>query len=168
MKVHKVSTEELDRRLQLDKRHDRRAFCRVFKTLDEAPAGFYDLQNKIRDGLEKELWANFDDGVDRSNVKSWEPEAMHTWFHLDSDMFGSDRIEMEISHTILGDKLLGVIMSHLEKFQPAYCVVAEVYNELMRGSNYLGFFVITIDEISIDESLAELWSKQVRFMEIEN
>src|ERR1700682_4415450 len=105
MKVNRVNRDELQQRMQLDKRRDPRGFSCVFESLDEAPLGFYDLQDKIRDGLEKELWANFDDGIDRSGVKPWQSAAMHTWFHLNSDMFGSERIYMSLTPNILGDKL---------------------------------------------------------------
>ena len=167
MKVYTASDAEIDERLELDKRQNSRAFCLCFKTLDEAPDGFYDLQDKIRDGLEKEFWASFDDGIDRSRFQSWESGAMHTQFCFDSDMFGSERIEVEIVDEILGDKLIGVIMSYLEKCPPRYCVMGAVYREQMNGDKYIGRFVMNLDEIAVEESLADVWSKRVQFMEVE-
>ena len=52
MNVRIASEKELDDRLQLDKRSDDAAFCRVFESEDELPAGFFDQQDAIRDGLD--------------------------------------------------------------------------------------------------------------------
>ena len=167
MQVYSASENEIDERLEMDKRRKSRAFCICFSSLEEAPNGFYDLQDKIRDELEKEFWANFDDGIDRSRFHSWESGALHTQFHFNGDMFGSERIEVEIIDKILGDKLIGVIMSYLEKCPSRYCVIGSVYREQMKGNNYIGRFVINLDEIAVEESLADVWSKQIQFMEIE-
>jgi hypothetical protein len=59
VKVYTASEDEMDERLNLDKRRNSRAFCVCFNTLDEAPAGFYDRQNELRDGLEKEFLGKF-------------------------------------------------------------------------------------------------------------
>jgi hypothetical protein len=37
----------------------------------------------------------------------------------------------------------------------------------MESDNYLGRFVVNLDEIAVEESLADTWSKQIKFMEIE-
>jgi len=39
---------------------------------------------------------------------------------------------------------------------------------MIEGSKYVGRFVINLDEIAVEASLAEIWSKQVLFMAIEN
>lgn len=167
MKVYAANEAEIDERLNLDKRQDSRAFCLCFKTLEEAPDGFYELQDRLREGLENEFWANFDDGVDRSRFKSWQSGAMHSQFYFNSDLFGSERIVIELSNQIVGDKLIRLIMSYLEKSSPRYCVVAAVYKGMERGSEYLGRFVMTLEEIAVEESLAGTWSKRIQFMEIE-
>lgn len=167
MKIYKISEGELNERLELDKRKNHRAFCICFKTLGEAPDGFYDLQRKISDGLEKEFRANFDDGVDRSHWTPWQMWE-HNFFYFNGDMFGSERIVIEMSKEILGDKLIGLILSYLEKCPSRYCVTISVYESMERGTGYLGRFVINLDEIAVEEPLAGIWSKQVEFMEIEN
>jgi hypothetical protein len=167
MNIYKTSAKELDERLELDKRRDNRAFGIVYDSLEEAPEGFYDLQRNISDGLQKEFRANFDDGVDRSKLKSWQMWR-HNFFCFNGDMFGSERIVIEMTKEILGDKLLGLIMSYLEKCSSRYSVIAAVYNGKIEGDKYLGRFVINLDEIAVEESLADTWSQQVKFMEIEN
>jgi hypothetical protein len=166
MIIYKISEKELDERLKLDKREDTRGFRISFKTLEEAPEGFYDLQRKICDGLENVFRANFDDGVDRSHLKPWQM-WQHNFFYFNGDMFGSERIVIEMSKEILGDKLIGLIMSYLEKCPSRYCVTASVYENMERGSKYLGRFVINLEEIAVEESLADTWSEQVKIMEIE-
>ncbi|MGH7954077.1 MAG: hypothetical protein ACREFE_19450 [Limisphaerales bacterium] len=166
MKVYTASAKEISERLELDKRRNEKAFCLCFKTLDEAPEGFYDLQDKIRDGLEKEFWAHFPDGEDRSPRPAWAPPS-HEWFCFNTDMFGSERMVVEITKKILGDKLIGIILSFLEKSQSRYCVFIDVYDNMMKGSQYLGSIVITLDEIAIEETLGEIWKEQIQFLKIE-
>lgn len=168
MKISKVSEVEIDLRLKLDKRRDPRAFCRCFDSLDEAPVGFYDLQNEIRKELDKIFWTNFDDHIDRSHFASWEPGAMHTLFCFNTDMIGADQIVVEIVDKILGDKLVGVILAYLEEQAFSYCVIAVVYKEMINGKNYIGRVVINLNEIAVEESLFHVWSDQVRIMEVEN
>jgi hypothetical protein len=164
LKTYKISKRELDERLKLDKRQDSRGFRICFKTLEEAPDGFYDLQRIISDELEKEFCANFEEGYEAPRYEWANPT--NKWFCFNGDMFGSERIVIEMSQEILGDKLLGVIMSYLEKNAPSYCLTADVY-ESMESDNYLGRFVVNLDEIAVEESLADTWSKQIKFMEIE-
>jgi hypothetical protein len=164
LKTYKISEQELDERLELDKRQDRRAFCVCFKTLEEAPKEFYELQDKIRNGLQREFWLNFDDGAEHLRRKPWDSNK----FFFNTDMFGSERLVVDMSKEILGDKLIGLIMSYLEKFPSRYCVVGTVLENMERGSEFVGRFVINLDEIAVEESLADTWSKQVKFMEIEN
>jgi hypothetical protein len=167
LKTYKISENELDERLELDKRKNHRAFCICFKTLEEAPDGFYDLQRKISDGLEHLFRANFDDGVDRSHLKPWQM-WQHNFFCFNGDMFGSERIVVEMSKEILADKMIGLVLAHLEKTAPSYCLTADVYESMERQSQFLGRFVINLDEIAVEESLADIWSRHVKFMEIEN
>jgi hypothetical protein len=164
MKIHKVSEKELDERLELDKRQNSRAFCICFKSLEEAPKEFYELQDKIRNGLQREFWLNFDNGADCLRRRPWDSKN----FFLNTDMFGSERIIADMSKEILGDKLIGLIMSYLEKCPSRYCVVASVLESMERGANDIGRFVMNLEEIAVEESLADTWSKQVKFMEIEN
>jgi hypothetical protein len=155
----------MDERLNLDKRRDRRAFCVCFESLDEAPEGFYERQDELRDGLEKEFWMAFPEGKEPPQFQWASPT--NKWFYFDGDMHGSERIEIELTDNIIGDKLLGVIMAYLEKGATGYCVVGVVYNEEQKGNNYIGRFVLNRDEIAVEKSLAGLWSRQVKFMEIE-
>jgi hypothetical protein len=164
LKTYKISKQELDERLKLDKRQDSRGFRLSFRTLDEAPEGFYDLQRKISDGLQKEFWLNFDNGAEHLLRNPWDSKN----FFFNGDMFGSERIVLEMSKEILGDKLIGLILSYLEKNAPSYCLTASVYENMEKGSEYLGRFVINLEEIAIEESLADTWLKQLKFMEIEN
>jgi hypothetical protein len=165
MKVYKASEKEMDERLELDKRRTDMAFCICFESLEEAPAGFYKLQDKIRDGLEEELMAKFKEGFEPPRFEWSSPS--NKWFYFDTDMHGSERIEIELTDNIIGDKLLGVIMAYLEKCESRYCVIGVVYRKELKGKNYMGRFVITRNEIAVEESLAELWTKQVQFLEIE-
>jgi hypothetical protein len=168
MKVYKASEDEIDQRLALDKRKTKAAFCRGFESESEIPFGFYDQQDKIRDGLEKEFFEKFDDGVDRSNLVPWKGYISHTFFYFPAELICSERIIIELSSEILDDKLLGVILAYLEKASPQYCVIAAVFSgRNLTGQNYIGRFVINLEEIAVEESLVEVWSKQVQFMTIE-
>jgi hypothetical protein len=166
VKVYTISESELDERLNLDKRRNNRAFCLCFDSLDEAPADFYKLQDKIRDGLEKEFWASFQEGKEPPRYK-WETSPTNKWFFFDGDMHGSERMVIELADNIIGDKLLGIIMAYLEKSAPSYCVVGEVFRGELTGKNYKGRIVINCEEIAVEESLVQLWTKQVHYMEIE-
>ena len=163
MKIYAASEKEIDERLELDKRKNNRAFCVCFNSLDEAPADFYNLQDKIREGIQNEFWLNFDKGKENLSINPWDSDL----FFFNTDIFGSERLVVEVSSEILGDKLIGVILSYLEKFSSRYCVVAAVYRGMQRGSEYLGRFVINRDEIAVEETLAEVWAKQIKFMELE-
>lgn len=166
MNVYTASEEEIDERLNLDKRQNSRAFCLCFRTLDEAPEGFYKKQDEFRKGLEKEYWAQFEEGREANRYK-WQVSSTNKWFFFNTDMHGSERMIVELTDNIIGDKLLGITMAYLEKKAPNYCVIGAVYNEENKGNNYIGRFVMTSGEIVVEESLAELWSKQVKIMEIE-
>jgi hypothetical protein len=113
--------------------------------------------------MQREFWLNFDNGVGQLRANPWESES----FCFNTDMFGSERIVIELSNEILGDKLIGLILSYLEKCPSHYCVIAAVYRGMQKGSEYLGRFILNLDEIAVEESLADVWSKQVQFMEIE-
>lgn len=167
MKIYKSSEKEIDERLRLDKRKNSKAFCRYFDSEEELPAGFYDLQDKIRDGLEKVFWENFDDKADRSQLPSWR-KPMNKFFFFSAELLISERIIIELSIEILDDKLIGLIMSYLEKYASSYCVIGAVHSEEIKGEKYIGRFVINLDEIAVEESLADIWARQVKFMEIEN
>ncbi|MCE0498556.1 MAG: hypothetical protein LV481_11480 [Methylacidiphilales bacterium] len=163
MKICKITEKELDERLELDKRRDSRGFRISYDSLEEAPDGFYDLQNKIRDGLQREFWLVFDNGTEHLRSNPWDSN----FFYFNTDMFGSERLVVEMSKEILGDKLVGLVMSYLEKCARSYCVTASVYENMERGAEYLGRFVINLDEIAVEEALADIWSKQVKVMEID-
>ena len=167
MRIYKASEKAIDDRLALDKRHDAKAFYRYFEPEEELPVGFHDLQDKIRDGLEKEFWTNFADGVDNSKLPSWR-KPTSTFFFFPAELLNCEQVGIEMSKEILGDKLIGLIMSYLEKCPSKYSVVAAVYNGKIEGDKYLGRFVINLDEIAVEESLADTWLRQVKFMEIEN
>lgn len=79
-------------------------------------------------------------------------------------MFGSERLVFEMSQEILTGKMIGLVLAYLEKTSPSYCLTASVYKNMEKGSDYLGRFVITLDEIAVEESLVETWSKQIKFM----
>lgn len=167
MRVKAVDTAELDERLDLDKRCNTSAFCVTFHSLDEAPDGFYDLQSTIRDGLERRFAENFgNDGVDRSDLKAWELPR-YRWFCFNTDMCGAECIETEIVDEILGDKLVGIVLAYLEKEAPRYCMVAEVYRTELKGKNYIGRFVINLHEIAVEETLADIWSRNIQIMPLE-
>jgi hypothetical protein len=157
MKVYKADEEEIDQRLKLDRRQDSIAFCRYFKSEKELPEGFYDLQDKIRNGLEE----TFNSAYDNGGTWDWN------LFYFSAELLISERILVEISDEILNDKLVGLIMSYLEKCPAKYCVILAVYRGMHRGSDYLGRFIINFDEIAVETSLCEVWSKQVPFMEVE-
>jgi hypothetical protein len=169
MKVYAASEAEIDHRLMLDKRKAPAAFCKNFQSESEVPIGFYDLQDKIRDGLEGEFFAKFGDGKDRSRLEPWRLSGSHNCFFFPAELISSERIIIELNSEILNDKLIGVLLSSLERMPSAYCAIVAVFSgERMKGSNYRGRFVINREEIAVEESLVETWSKQVQFMEIEN
>lgn len=165
MKVYQATETEIDGRLLGDKRRDSGAFCRGYDAGEEPPSGFFALQDKIRDGLEKLLWENFDDGIDRANLPAWKTAASHTWFYFPCELIASERIVIEISDEILGDKLIALMWSYLEKCEAGYCVVVAVYKGMERGSEYLGRFVETHEEIAVEKSLSETWVRQMTLME---
>ncbi len=119
MKVLKFSENDLDERLDLDRRRDRRAFCICFETLEEAPKEFYDFQFETGEGLSQEFWKHFEGENQQVPSKSWKSKMAEN-FCFNTDMFGSERLVFEINHTILGDKLLGLVLSYLEKNVPAF------------------------------------------------
>jgi len=166
MKIYRASENEIDDRLLLAKQRNTKGFCRNFDSEDETPAGFYELQDKVRDGLEKVFWENFDDKADRSKLPSWR-KPMNKFFFFDVARIESERMVIEMSCEILGDKLIGLIMSYLEKFASGYCVIGAIHTEEIKGEKYIGRFVINLEEIAVEESLADVWGKQVKFMEIE-
>jgi hypothetical protein len=164
MRTYRLSEKDLDERLELDKRRDPRGFRISYDSLEEAPSGFYDLQNKIRSGLQKEFWLAFDNGAENLRRSPWDSNN----FFFNSDMFGSERLVVEINKEILNDKLIGLVLSYLEKHAPSYCLTASVFDGKIEGEKYIGRFVINLDEIAVEESLADTWSQQVKFMGIEN
>ncbi len=166
MKIYKLIEQDIDERLALDKRRDTRAFSRCFESGERLPAGFYDLQDKIRNDLEIEFWTNFDDGIDRSKLASWKAPVNELFF-FSADLIHCEQIRIEIGKEILGDKLIGLIMSYLEKCPSRYSMVVAVYTGMEKGSEYLGRFVINSEEIAVESSLCDVWYKQVRFIEIE-
>lgn len=167
MKVYAASEEEIDTRLALDKRRDARAFHAFYLGDENPPAGFCDLQDKIRDGLEQEYWRNFDDDIDRSQIPSWITPS-HSQFFFSAEPLSCELIIVEMSHVILGDKLLGIIMAYLEKCPRRYSVNTAVYKGEITGSNYLGRFVINREEIAVETSLSDIWCQQIKFMELED
>ncbi len=166
MKIRKAVEKDIDERLALDKRRDPRGFSRCFESEEELPAGFHDLQDKIRDGLEREFWTNFDDGIDRSKLASWKM-PMNELFFFPAELGNCEQIRLEISDQILGDKLIGLLLSYLDKCPSHYCLVAAVYKGMQKGSEYLGRFIVNFEETVVESSLCDVWRKQVRFMEIE-
>lgn len=165
MKVYIASGQEIDRRLNLDKRRHPEGLCNNLAD-EEISEAFYDLQDTIRDGLEKVFWEHFDDGISRSSYQPWETGAMHTLFSFESDMIGSELMIIQVNTEIMGDKLIGLILSYLDKHQN-YCVAVGAYNGALKGSQYLGRFVISLDKIIVEDSLCALWTKRVHFWEIE-
>ena len=167
MRVYIASESQIDKRLRLDKRKNSEAFCNSFNSENELPPKFFDLQDKIRDAIEKEFWKTFDDGIDRSQFKQWESGAMHSQFYFSAELIASERIIIEMSDEILGDKLIGLLMSFLEKCSSRYCVIGVVFRGMLTGSNYVGRFVINTDEIAVEESLVDIRTKQIRIMEVD-
>ena len=68
-------------------------------------------------------------------------------------------------HELLSDKLLGIIMSYLEKCPSRNGVNTAVCRGGMKGANYLGRFVINREEIAVETSLSDIWRQQIKFME---
>jgi hypothetical protein len=138
MKICRLSEEEIDQRLLLDSRETSLAFCRNFESELDLPHGFFGQQDRIRDGLEMEFFAKFDDGKDRSKLESWELATSHEQFFFPAEPINSERMIIELSSEILNDKLIGLILSYLEKFAPQYCVITAVcLGQNMEGKNIL-------------------------------
>lgn len=141
-------------------------FCRNFESKSDLPVGFYDQQDKIRDDLEKEFFAKFKDAKDHSDLNTWQS---YKSFFFPADLMNSEKVIIELSSEILGDALIGLILSYIEKFSSNYCVIVEVFlGRNIKGKNYVGKFVVNLEEIVVEESLAKIWSKQVQFLAIEN
>lgn len=170
MKIYKISEAELDRRLILDKKISKEAFCCNYYESDETiPAGFCELQDKIRDGLEAQVVAKFGDTEVVLELDDFGLPILHENFFFPADPINSERIILELNYKILTDKLIGLILSYLEKLSSRYCIIAAVFSgKGMKGTNYIGRFAINHEEIAVEESLAEIWSKQVQFLPTEN
>lgn len=153
MKVYGASEKEIDKRLELDKRKDSSAFCRYFESEEVLPSGFYDLQNKIRDGLQETFCKKYDNGVSRN---SWDN------FYFPAELLMSERIIIEMTKEILDNKLVSLILAYLEVIPSRYCVIVAVYKGMQRGSEYLGRFIINLDEIAVEASLWKTWSDQIK------
>jgi len=166
MKTYKSCEKEIDERLALDKRRDSKAFYRYFDSEEVLPAGFHHSQDEIRKGLENEFWKNFQAKGNDVRLSSWR-KPDNQFFFFPADLMNCELIKLEISQEILSDKLIGIIMSYLEKRLSRYCVNVAVYKGMQRGSEYLGRFIINLDEIAVEESLAGTWSEQVKFMPLE-
>jgi hypothetical protein len=165
MNVYQTSEFDMDQRLRLDKRQDARGFCRNFASEPELPAGSDDLQETIRNELADAFFANFDDGINRAKLPSWRRMASALFF-FPSEMIEAERIVIEISSEILGDKLLGLIRSCLEKHGGGYCVMLAVFYGEQKASNYIGRGVINLDEIAVESSLWAIWCKKVPSLEL--
>jgi hypothetical protein len=170
IKIYEISEAELDRRLILDKKISREAFCCNYYESDEAiPAGFCELQDKIRDGLEAQVVAQFGDTEAVAESDNFGLPIFHENFFFPADSINSERIIIELNCKILTDKLIGLILSYFEKLSSPYCVIVAVFSgKGMKGTNYIGRFVLNLEEIAVEESLAEIWSEQVQFLAIEN
>src|SRR5271156_2969126 len=119
MKIYKISEAELDRRLMLDKKISKEAFCCNYYASDEAlPVGFCELQDKIRDGLEAQVMAKFGDAEASSESDNFGLPTLHENFLFPADPINSERIIIEINNKILNDVLLGIILSFLSKSAP--------------------------------------------------
>ncbi|HTV42388.1 MAG TPA: hypothetical protein VMF08_17605 [Candidatus Sulfotelmatobacter sp.] len=170
MKIYKISEAELDRRLILDKKISKDAFCYNYYESDETvPAGFCELQDKIRDSLEAQVVAQFGDSEAVVESDNFGLSILHENFLFPADPVNSERIILELNCKILTEKLIGLILSYLEKLSSHYCIIAAVFSgKGMKGTNYIGRFVINHEEIAVEDSLVEIWSKQVQFLAVEN
>ena len=152
MKIYKTGKEEIDARLSLNKLHDQRAFCHYFDSEESLPPDFYLAQDNIRDGLEAVLNSNYENG----GVWEWN------LFYISAELLLSERILIEMSSEILDDKLIGLILSYLEKNAASYCVIVSIYRGMHKGSDYLGRLVMNVCEIAVETSLGETWNKQIK------
>src|ERR1700744_4977727 len=128
MKIYKISEAELDHRLKLDKKISKGAFCYNYYESDEMiPAGFCELQDKIRNGLEAQVVAKFGDAGVILELDSFGLPIMHENFFFPADPINSERLIVEINYKILNDELLEIIKSFLSKSAPQYCLNVAVY-----------------------------------------
>src|ERR1043165_3289869 len=111
MNAHKVTEQEIDTRLNLDRNVDQNGFCRNFYGNDSPPANFYQEQDTIRDGLERTLNCHYENGDD------WN------LFFMPADFIPSERIIVEISNEILANNLIQLILNYLKETSPGYCVI---------------------------------------------
>jgi hypothetical protein len=170
MKVYRVSEADLDRRLMLDKRKAKEGFCRNFYESDAMiPVGFCEQQDKVRDGLEAAFLEEFNCSKERTDSDNYGLATLHEYFYFSADSVNSERIIVEISSEILNDALIGLVLSYLSKSAPQYCVIAAVSTgKNMKGINYVGRIVVNLEEIAVEESLTEIWCRQVQFLAIED
>jgi hypothetical protein len=168
MKINTATEAEIDLRLDFGQMKAGNGFCRGYEDESEVPVGFYDLQDEIRDGLERVFFSSFDDGKDRSHLDVWKLSGSHKWFFFPAELINAEEIIIELSTEILSDKLVAVILAYLEKCKCQYCVVVAVYEGEIKGPNYLGRFVVNPEEIAVEDTLAGVWSKRIQLLEIEN
>ena len=158
MKIYKATEREIDSRLRLDKRCDARAFFRNFDSEAELPVGFYDLQNQIRDGLEAKFDQKFDNGA----------HGETKLFYFPADLLIAELLGVELSWKMLDDRLIGLMLSFLDGCSAQYCIIGAVYKWTKPHSQFLGRFVVNRKEIAVEETLCDVWSKQVTLLEIQN
>jgi len=143
-------------RLELDKRQDRRAFCVCFKTLEEAPKEFYELQDKIRNGLQREFcWTLTMEQsicVGSRGIQINSFQYRYVWF-------GALVVWYE-SRRFLRDKLIGLIMSYLEKFPSPLLCGWNSFGNMERGSELLADLSSILMKLPLKNRLLILWSKQ--------
>jgi hypothetical protein len=156
MKIYVAREEQIDERLALDKRRNVRGFYRYFDSEAELPFGFFDLQDKVRDGLRTKFNENFDNGI----------PGEYNLFYFPEELLTCEQIGVELSREILGNQLLGIILKYLDDCESRYCVVGAVYESMQRHSKYLGRFVANCEEIAVEESLYGAWSTQVTLLDI--
>ena len=157
MKVFRASENEFDTRLELDRRKVNAAFFVRYDSESEVPTGFYEQQHQFRDGLQLKFWAEFDNNSAYVSKRPWESKS----FFFNEDSFNFESIFVEIAVKILGDKLLHLVSSYLGESGSGYCLIVAVHTSMEREAGYLGRFAMNSKEIMIEESLAEIWSKQV-------
>ena len=114
MKIYQASEKEIDVRLELNRAHDQRAFCRNFEPEEKLPPKFYSFQDKIIHDLVAVLNSKYENGGDGAG--SWEWNL----FYIPQEPIPSERILIEVSSEILDDKLIGLILPYLEKNAASY------------------------------------------------
>jgi hypothetical protein len=105
---------------------------------------FFATQEQLQRKLEKTLKATYGADIFVSD---------HRW--------PNESLKIEMAQQTLSPQLMAANLIFLKEEAPSYCIVSAVYRDLeVIGSPYLGRILISEREISVEESLKEIFKEK--------